>query len=246
MSKKWFTQAIVVFLIATAFSQPQKVVLQEGACPDAQAQLKPTDIAVVTVPDGQTLKLRERPGINKKEILKIQPYTYVTIIAGPICDGGYRWFEVGLNGQDGWSAEVGPEGEYYMIPNGQPVPTQKAGSNPPENINPSVPQHDCENCIVDPCVVNEVVIVDDKMYIPYGQLRRIPNLETLDAMEIPRCAVHEFDPNVWGNEWPPSNWELGEDIPDVKTNPYEFCVFYWSDWKTSDKSLTELCGNLQQ
>src|SRR3989344_2151340 len=28
----------------------------------------------------------------------------------------------GYNGQDGWSAEVGPDGKYNMIPNSQPMP----------------------------------------------------------------------------------------------------------------------------
>lgn len=232
--------AALVFLTATAFT-PATPVFQDGNCPSAPVRLKQADIAVVTVGDGETLNLRVFPGLKQEIIVKIPAYTYVTIIAGPICDGGYRWFEVGWEGKDGWSAEVGPDGEYNMIPNGDPIPDNDEVPGIPNETDYWGPQHDCESCTIDPCFLFDIVKVENEMYIPLVELRRIPNLETLDAMEIPRCAVQAWNPEKWGNEWPPSGWEIGQDIPNIITDPYGFCIFYWSDFNPREGSLSDLC-----
>jgi len=58
-------------------------------------------------------------------------YAYASIISGPRCADGYRWWEVGYKGLDGWSAEVGPDGLYNLIPNTMPMHGQSetAGSS---------------------------------------------------------------------------------------------------------------------
>lgn len=90
-------------------------------CPSSSATLSPGNIAVVA-DYGDTLNLRVQPGTNANIISKIQPYTYVTVISGPKCADGYRWYEIGFDGKDGWAAEVGPDGQYNLILNGQPMP----------------------------------------------------------------------------------------------------------------------------
>lgn len=88
-----------------------------GACPNAPANIKIGDIAVVTDYQPGWLRIRRLPGLNQEILGEIPVNKYVSIISGPRCVDGYRWWEVGYNGMDGWSAEVGPDGLYNLIPN---------------------------------------------------------------------------------------------------------------------------------
>jgi len=103
----------------------------DGNCPASPAKLKPGNIAVVI---GTDLNLRPSPSVDNTPIKIIPVSSYVTIIAGPKCNGGTRWFEVGYQGSDGWAAEVGTGGTYHMIPNSQPIPKPKVTSNPKPTI----------------------------------------------------------------------------------------------------------------
>ena len=214
--KKGLIFATLVLLVATAFT-PATPVFQDGNCPSAPARLKQADIAVVTVGDGETLNLRVFPGLKQEIIVKIPAYTYVTIIAGPICDGGYRWFEVGWEGKDGWSAEVGPDGEYNMIPNDSPMPNTDSQDNNNENGN------------FNPFGYTPAPIFKIEAGTPYFfrdwenlQFRQIPNEDTLNALGFPKDQIDlipgdDFilDPSL----------SLGPDVPDVHNDPDEFCAF---------------------
>lgn len=116
----------VIAITSLSFTKTESVRANElygGDCPDAPARLNQGDIAVISDEAGtKGLNLRVQPGIKNDIIMSIPLYAYVTIIAGPKCNDGYRWYEVGYNGQDGWSAEVGQDGIYNLVPNGQPMP----------------------------------------------------------------------------------------------------------------------------
>jgi len=98
-----------------------------GNCPSAPANIKIGDIAVVTDYQPSRLRIRRQPGLGQEIIGEIPVNGYASIISGPRCVDGYRWWEVGYNGMDGWSAEVGSDGLYNLIPNTtqtQDQPTQ--------------------------------------------------------------------------------------------------------------------------
>lgn len=174
----------------------------DGVCPSAPGRLKQGDIAVVTVPSDDSLNLRVLYSLEDAVIIKIPPYAYVTIIAGPICNEGYRWFEVGYQGQDGWSAEVGPDGVYNLIPNGQPIPNQ---SNSVWTVVPGSPTPFIH-------MGGQYYLVD----IINTQLRRVPNQRTLDALNPSPGDVADTD--SYG-------MPIGPDLPDVNTDPSGFCAF---------------------
>lgn len=142
MFKKCLILAISVFLLASAFtmySPKTNQNYQDGNCPNSPVKLKQGDIAVVTVANSDTLNLRVQPGTKEKVITKIAPYTYVTVVSNPICNQGIRWFEIGFTfnnvAYDGWAAEVGSDGDYNMIPNGQQIPTQNPSNQSQSNSN---------------------------------------------------------------------------------------------------------------
>lgn len=242
MFKKLLFVAILASLIASAFSMPVPR-LQDGNCPSSPARLKQADIAVVTVGDGETLNLRVSPNLNAERIVKIPAYTYVTIIAGPICDGGYRWYEVGWEGKDGWSAEVGPDGEYNMIPNGDPVPNNNQAT-------PFSPPHDCENCpmpteFVDqgylgPLNFGNVTFQIENTYFVFinddPQLRKVPDQNTFEALgesitfscDWVRCA----------------DFIIGLDVPSVTTNPETFCEFKYRYFPNNPSPLWSPCQGI--
>lgn len=116
----------VIAITSLSLTKTESVRANElygGDCPDAPARLNQGDIAVISDEAGtKGLNLRVQPGIKNDIIMSIPLYAYVTIIAGPKCNDGYRWYEVGYNGQDGWSAEVGQDGIYNLVPNGLPMP----------------------------------------------------------------------------------------------------------------------------
>jgi uncharacterized protein YraI len=98
-------------------------------CPNHSSRLSVGQIAVVDVNYNSDLKVRTNPGTGSSTRDNIYRGNQVTIIGGPQCVGNYRWWEIGYNGKSGWSAEVGAQGEYYLIPNGQALQSE-TGSSP--------------------------------------------------------------------------------------------------------------------
>ena len=103
-------------------SQPQTQTNTGSDCPSAVARLSPGNIARVSDYDPYSLRVRSQPGLGNTILFQIPIYEMFTIISGPRCVDGYRWYEVGYNGRSGWSAEVGPDGLYNMVPNGIAMP----------------------------------------------------------------------------------------------------------------------------
>jgi uncharacterized protein YgiM (DUF1202 family) len=138
MKQRMFKQGLVwvifIFLIATAAERSGNS-FQDDICPSAPAQLNPGDIAVVTISDAKNLNLRLQPGLSQEIISGIPKDASVTVVAGPACKDGFRWYKLNYQGQEGWSVEVGPEGLYSLFPTGTSVivggDNQLTDQNPP-------------------------------------------------------------------------------------------------------------------
>lgn len=62
--------------------------------------------ARVTITGGGTLRVRQTPGIQGKEITKLKEGTTVDIIEGPTCADSFNWWKIKTSdGVTGWSAE---------------------------------------------------------------------------------------------------------------------------------------------
>lgn len=238
MSKKWFTLAIFVFLIATAFNQSPKVKLQDGVCPSAPARLKQADIAVLTT----DLNLRVQPDANSKKIMVMPAYAYVTIIAGPICNGGVRWFETGYEGNDGWAAEVGSTGEYHMIPNGSPMPTQQ-NAIPNQDANPQEDNGGWWIVPDGPAPIFKVAAGRSYFFRDWenGQFRTIPNDDTLEALGYPKDQIEVIPGD---NLTFDSDFTFGPDVPDVHNDPDGFCAFKYQYFASYPNPSWSPCGDV--
>lgn len=135
MFKQGLVLAIFTLLIATAAERPG-ISFQEDICPAAPAQLNPGDIAVVTISDAKNLNLRLQPGLSQEIMTGIPKDASVTVIGGPACRDGFRWYKVSYQGQEGWSVEVGPEGLYSLFPTGASVAV--VGDSQPTDQTPPI------------------------------------------------------------------------------------------------------------
>lgn len=238
--KKFLFFATIIILVASAFSMPVPK-LQDGNCPSSPARLKQADIAVVTVGDGETLNLRVFPGLKESIIVKIPAYTYVTIIAGPICDGGYRWFEVGWEGKDGWSAEVGPNGEYNMIPNSPTVPDPV--STQPIGIPNEIPS-DCENCELVPLMFKLIPNTSPQMVgtcITIGaEVSPDPNFRSMRIRfgdsDWQESSELKFERTFCTNEYSPDIYKIRLEVAKLGDNGWNNPIVTEMDYELKDIS----------
>lgn len=83
-------------------------------CPGfVQSQLQEGVTAINT--DSVPNNLRAEPNLNAERIGEIPPGATVQVVAGPVCDQGYAWWQVEYNGQFGWTVE-GEGSEYWIEP----------------------------------------------------------------------------------------------------------------------------------
>ncbi len=74
--------------------------------------------ARVTYTDGQLPnRLRIGPGLNYKQIAAIDQGAQMDVVDGPRCANGFTWWQVEINGKQGWMAE-GKGNAYYIEPYG--------------------------------------------------------------------------------------------------------------------------------
>lgn len=99
-------------------------------CPSAGARLAIGDIAVVSDSDPYPIRARSQPGLSSSILFQVPVYGQVSIVSGPVCADGHRWWEVGYQGKGGWSSEVGPSGDYNLVPNGTPLPSSGESALP--------------------------------------------------------------------------------------------------------------------
>ena len=79
-------------------------------------QMKLGDVAIVTQEDERPLNVRREPNLGARTLTQLLPGDTFQVIGGPVCEGGYLWWEVRLdNGTVGWSAE-GDLDHYYFTP----------------------------------------------------------------------------------------------------------------------------------
>lgn len=91
-------------------------------CPTAQTNLALGVIARVNTPQ---LNVRSDPRSDANRLFQLNQGTLVTIVSGPSCSGGVRWWQIGTSdGRGGWSAEVGSSGSYLLVPNSADNPVQ--------------------------------------------------------------------------------------------------------------------------
>ncbi len=143
----------------------------DGKCPSLPARLKPGDIAVVVRTD---LNLRSSPDAETGDnILRVIPEgTRVTIIAGPVCNQGARWYEIGFSGHDGWVAEAN-SGGYHLRPN-------KVSAQPTKT---DVPSQDQPDPPTDPCAHSGTQNGDWSLV----------NFKTSHSQNAPNCAQYVFN-----------------------------------------------------
>jgi hypothetical protein len=83
--------------------------------PAPPQRLEPGMEAQVSFRLGLRLRIREEPGLDGAVITSIARGTRLTVLDGPICRDGYRWFNVEIRGSglSGWMAEGEPR-LYYL------------------------------------------------------------------------------------------------------------------------------------
>ncbi len=80
------------------------------------AQIRVGDVAVVTQEDNRPLNVRQEPNLTAQTLVQVLPGDTFQVTDGPVCEGGYLWWQVRLdNGTVGWSAE-GDQEHYYFTP----------------------------------------------------------------------------------------------------------------------------------
>ena len=104
---------------ATPLSPTNVLTPTEGGpsgCPGAPPQrVRVGDRAWVCTAYDQ-LVVRRQPGLGSREITRLKPGTYVTIVDGPICANVWSWWKVRTDsGIAGWVAEGGDEIDPYFI-----------------------------------------------------------------------------------------------------------------------------------
>ncbi len=106
-------------------------------CPGVLPSLvKPGTIAIVNTASNSNINVRSEIRLSKDAIIdKLAPRSLFTIIRGPFCAEGYRWWEIGYNGRGGYAAEADGVG-YMYVPNGTTLPYDPTGS---VAIQPEVP-----------------------------------------------------------------------------------------------------------
>lgn len=115
-------------------SSPPPAPPPSPTCPTAQSNLALGVIARVNTPQ---LNVRSDPRSDANRLFQLNQGTLVTIVSGPSCSGGVRWWQIGTSdGRGGWSAEVGSSGSYLLVPNSadnpvQPPPQPPAPPQPP-------------------------------------------------------------------------------------------------------------------
>jgi hypothetical protein len=85
--------------------------------PAPPQRLEPGMEAQVSFRLGLRLRIREEPGLNSRVISSLARGTRLTVLEGPVCRNGYKWWNVEIRGTGlaGWMAEGEPR-LYYIDP----------------------------------------------------------------------------------------------------------------------------------
>lgn len=122
MSHRLVSALLIITIILSGLIITDSSEAQDG-CPHAPTQLAVGQRAVTNDP----LNVRSAPGANNTKIGQITLNKLVEIIGGPVCEGGWRWWQViGPNMENntqvsGWVVEVGQGNVYLLLPEGTPL-----------------------------------------------------------------------------------------------------------------------------
>jgi hypothetical protein len=93
---------------------------QDAACPPSgqlAMRLTPGIRAWVEPGPGSANNLRANPGLNGEVIGKVGPGVPFDVLDGPQCADNYVWWQIDLDGTQGWTAEYDPSaGRYWLEP----------------------------------------------------------------------------------------------------------------------------------
>ena len=93
---------------------------QDVACPPADqlpTRLVPGIRAWVEPGPGSANNLRAAPGLNGEVIGKVWPGAPFQVLDGPQCADNYVWWQIEIDGAQGWTAEYDPSaGRYWLEP----------------------------------------------------------------------------------------------------------------------------------
>lgn len=141
MSHRLVSALLIITIILSGLIITDSSEAQDG-CPHAPTQLAVGQRAVTNDP----LNVRSAPGANNTKIGQITLNKLVEIIGGPVCEGGWRWWQVtGPNMENntqvsGWVVEVGQGNVYLLLPEGTPLGAHNRwdglGTIPPSNDQP--------------------------------------------------------------------------------------------------------------
>lgn len=91
-------------------------VLQTPSCPGAPLSRLEVGIRGEVAPGIDRLRLRMLPAVGAGEVRLLYSGSRFEVLAGPSCNGGFRWWRIVLDdGAAGWVAE-GTWEEYYLRP----------------------------------------------------------------------------------------------------------------------------------
>jgi len=94
----------------------QGPVIIPTACPPA-LPLIPGDIVFIR----PGVNIRNIPSVSGGQVNYASQSLTLEIISGPVCAEGYNWWQVEAPGNNGWVAEQGRDGRYFLFP--APTPT---------------------------------------------------------------------------------------------------------------------------
>jgi len=79
-------------------------------------------IAIVSDADTAPLNVRHQPSASSGVKFTVPIRELVSIISGPVCEGNLVWWEIGRNGNSGWSAEINGYNNRNLLLNGESLP----------------------------------------------------------------------------------------------------------------------------
>lgn len=105
---------------------------QADACPDRPTRLWTGMEGRVT--PGDPNRLRETPSTAAAQVGALDPGATFSVLGGPECSGGYRWWQVEAGDQSGWTAEGDANGYFVepLLP--QVAPIMRWGSGTPRDV----------------------------------------------------------------------------------------------------------------
>lgn len=87
-----------------------------STCPGAPPQRVHVEGKAWVCTAYERLVVRQQPGLGNREVTRLEPGTYVTVIDGPECENSWSWWRIRTDsGVMGWVSEGGDDIDPYFI-----------------------------------------------------------------------------------------------------------------------------------